>query len=59
MPAIVYCIDGRDRIVFMNEASHAFAKANGAPQLTRGVIGRSLWDFISGRELRTLWSELF
>jgi len=56
---VTYSIDGDDRIHAVDEAWLSFARLNDAPKLTReGVIGRSLWDFVNGTELRRLYGIL-
>jgi hypothetical protein len=51
-----YSIDSNDRIVSVDSAWLRFARENGTPELTAdSVIGRSLWDFVSGGETRYLY----
>lgn len=54
---IVYRIDERDEIVFVNDAWRSFAHANDAPAVAE-VIGQSLWTSITGAETATLWREV-
>lgn len=52
----VHRIDARDYIIEINDDWIAFAFENGAEALIRGgIIGRSLWEFISGMEVRHLY----
>lgn len=52
----IHRIDPNDTIISVNEEWLDFALENGAPQLTtEGVIGKSLWDFIAGIEVRHLY----
>lgn len=56
----VYQIDAGDVITAVNDAWDEFALENEAPHLTRqGVIGRPLWDFITGEETQHLYRALF
>ncbi len=55
---VIYRIDRHDTIVFVNEGWHAFAEANGAPRLSRGAVGHSLWDSVTGMELTFIWREI-
>jgi len=55
-----YRIDSEDRILFVSHNWLEFANRNGAPNLNGDiVIGRSLWDFVAGKETRYLSSLLF
>lgn len=52
---LVYRIDADDRITRVNEGWDCFATANDAPELRQpDILGRSLWDFIHGDEVRHL-----
>lgn len=54
-----YVVDDRDRIVSVNPAWSAFARENGAADLAEGAtLGRPLWEFISGHEVRNLYRAL-
>ncbi len=55
----VYRIDRADRIVYVNEAWNEFARLNGADGLHLRVLGRSLWDFVSGRDVMPLLRDWF
>lgn len=53
---VLYRIDDRDRLVAVGGDWHTFAAANDAPELTEGgLLGHSLWSFISGIETRHLF----
>ena len=55
-----YAIDRSDVIESVSEAWLHFAQINGAPKLTReAVIGRSLWEFMSGSDTRSFYRTLF
>lgn len=57
---IQYRIDSRDRITSVSPRWLDFATENGAPDLTpEAVIGRPLWDFVSGVEVRQVYHMLF
>ena len=59
VPRYRYRVDAADVLVWVDELWLAFAKENGAPGLTRGsVVGQSLWDFVSGNELCSLYAEI-
>lgn len=54
-----YRVDAADTIVWVDQLWLAFANENGAPDLTEElVLGRPLWDFISGDVTRRLFSEI-
>lgn len=55
---IRYEIDAHDRLVSVRDAWAAFASANGAPHLASGVLGRSLWDFVSDDSTRDVYRRL-
>lgn len=51
----VHAVDSEGRLRSVNDEWVEFARENGAPWLTReAVVGRSLWDFMAGRETRHL-----
>jgi hypothetical protein len=55
-----YWLDGNDRLEAVSAAWLEFARTNSAGHLTRdAVIGRSLWDFLTGTEVRLLYQLLF
>lgn len=59
-PEYGYSVDGRDRLIRVDDAWLRFATENDAPQLTRDfVCGRPIWDFISGSDTRVLYELLF
>lgn len=55
-----YSIDESDRLVSVSNTWVDFARANGAPELTRErVVGRPLWEFMEGAEIREIYELLF
>jgi hypothetical protein len=55
----VYVVDREDVITSVDEAWLAFARANDAEALTReAVVGRPLWDFVTGRGVAHLYRLL-
>lgn len=62
MPAadVVYDLDVFDNIVSVNDAWDRFAAENASPSLvSSGVVGRSLWDFVSDPMTREIYRRLF
>ena len=54
-----YRVDATDRINWVDSWWLAFARENGASELTAdSVIGRSLWDFVSGADTRRLFKAI-
>ena len=54
-----YRLDPADRISSVDGWWLAFAKENGAPDLVEAaILGRSIWDFISGEATRRLYEEI-
>jgi len=54
-----YRVDADDRLVWVDEWWLAFARENGAPELSReGVLGRLLWDFVTGDPTSRLYCEI-
>lgn len=54
-----YSIDGADSVVSVSDTWLAFARENGAPELTRDfVVGESLWEFIKGDTTKLLYKQL-
>ena len=53
----VYRIDARDAIVWVSDNWQMFAVANEGAETTYAdqVLGRSLWEFITGMETRHLY----
>jgi hypothetical protein len=52
----VQVIDAADRFTEVNDRWVTFAAENASPHLTRDtVLGRPLWDFITGEETRQLY----
>ncbi len=55
--SVIYWIDGADRIIRVNEAWDAFARANGGASVVgAGIIGQSLWRYLSGDPIR-MWMD--
>jgi hypothetical protein len=53
---VLYRIDDRDRLVAVGGDWRSFAVANDAPELAEGgLLGHSLWSFVSGIETRHLF----
>lgn len=48
-------IDADDRLVQVDAAWRAFGRENGLPDPDAVVLGRPLWDFITGTEVRHLY----
>ncbi|MCW5785022.1 MAG: hypothetical protein KIT39_17025 [Nitrospirales bacterium] len=58
--SIHYSIDKADRIRFINEGWLQFACQNAGGHLNRAyVIGKSIWDFIEGEDLRQIYRHIF
>ena len=57
MDTIVYHIDASDVFCHTNEAWRCFAVENQGDRIM-SVIGRSLWEFIQGDEVRHLYREI-
>ena len=56
---IAYRIDEVDNICSVSEEWLEFARANGAPHLSADkIIGRRLWEFVTGREVAHLYRLL-
>lgn len=62
----IYTIDALDRIVFVNAAWMEFMRgepgthgAGGDEFTIRSVIGRPIWDFVQGTQVRQLWEVLY
>ncbi len=51
---VAYRLDARDRIVWVNDAFGRFADANGAEGLGVRAVGRSLYDFVAGEDVKGL-----
>jgi hypothetical protein len=54
----LWIIDKKDWILHVNEGYKQFALDNGAPDLAENSVGRCLWDFVTGPELRELYEGL-
>jgi len=57
-PTSVYKVDASDVIVEVDDGFRRFAAENGAGRLPEGVVGRSLFDFIKGRQPLEVWRHL-
>ena len=55
--AIAYRLDRRDTVVWLGDSWQRFAVANGW-QTPETVIGKSIWESVSGRETTLIWQEL-
>ena len=56
---VVYRINAADIIEDVNDAWGQFAIENDAPLLATEVIGRSIWDYIAGPEVRHIYASIF
>lgn len=57
---IIYRVDRSDIIVSVNRAWDDFALANCSPDmLSSNVVGRRIWDFISGDSLIYVYGQIF
>lgn len=54
MGLVTWRIDADDRITETNEAFRRFARENGTPHLAEDLSGQSLWDHITGDDVRHL-----
>jgi hypothetical protein len=59
MAEIRYRIDAGDRISGVSDSWSPFALANDGIELARPLVGRAIWDFISGVTTRAVYLELF
>jgi hypothetical protein len=57
---IAYAVDAENRIVAVGRRRwDRFAVENGAPELrAEKIIGRNLFEFVSGSEVRQIYSDL-
>lgn len=59
IPAFMHAVDTYDLLTAVNDEWLGFAQENEAPHLTRQtVIGRPLWDFITGFEISHIYQLL-
>jgi len=58
-PSVVYEIDSRDRLRFVNGAWAEFARANDADKLASPALGRSLWDSVVDGNITDLYRAMF
>ncbi len=52
-PSLSYAIDEHDRLVRVDGGYYEFAAENGWPEAATS-LGRSLWDYVAGEEMRKL-----
>jgi hypothetical protein len=52
-PVLTYAIDDEDRLVKVDDGYYRFAEENGWDEVGAS-LGRSLWDFVAGEELKKL-----
>lgn len=58
-PKYRYRVDAADVLVWVDASWLAFAQENGAAELTEEkVLGRSLWEFVAGEDMRRLYMEI-
>jgi len=56
---VVYRVDPRGRLTFVNDGWNAFAAENRTPELMgAAALGRPMTDFIGGRETRYIYDRL-
>jgi hypothetical protein len=54
-----YRVDSADVLVWVDALWLAFAQENGAAELTEdSILGQSLWGYVAGDEIRTLYREI-
>jgi hypothetical protein len=53
--AVLYRIDGADVLIEVGGSWDEFARANGG---IGQVVGRPLWHFVTGTEVRAIWSQM-
>jgi hypothetical protein len=51
--SLSYAIDDQDRLIKVDEGYYRFAEENGWPD-AGSSLGRSLWDFVAGHDVRKL-----
>jgi hypothetical protein len=55
---MVHRIDAHDRLIDFDAASHAFAAANGVPDLPEQWLGRSLWETSESSQVNMVFRAL-
>jgi hypothetical protein len=56
---VVYRLNGRDEIIYVNDGWSKFAAENDAPELLpEGVLNRPLWDFVGDETTQHLYREI-
>lgn len=59
MDDVVYAINNRDKIVFVNDGWDRFAAANnGEKHVSQKILNRPLWDFITGAATRDIYRQI-
>jgi hypothetical protein len=59
LPKYRYRVDSSDALVWVDSWWLAFARENGATELTENrVLGRNLWDFVADAETRKLYQAI-
>jgi hypothetical protein len=58
MERVTYEIDALDIICAVGDSWRPFAIANLAPELANGVIGRSLWNFVTEQVTQQVYRDL-
>ena len=58
-PHFCYRLDAADVVEWVDDAWLAFAQANGTTLTRASVIGKSVWKFVQGSELRQLYRLVF
>ena len=62
LEGVVYVLDPASTLIAVGRRNwNAFADANGGPELENGssAVGRSIFDFICGDDVRTAWKRAF
>ncbi|QDU37480.1 hypothetical protein Mal4_17940 [Maioricimonas rarisocia] len=59
-PDVIYAIDADDQLVELSSSWEAFAQKNdgGVGLHPRSVLGQSLWSYVRGRSLQTLYHDM-
>lgn len=59
MTEVIYRVDERGRLTFVNDGWNEFARLNDSPELCGpAVLGRRVTDFIAGPETRLIYDRL-
>ena len=54
-----YRLDSSDCITFVNSEWLSFAEQNKAPEISQSIIGKSVWCYLAGKEVRHLYELIF